>query len=222
MNNLDVFGALGLQNVVPAHVATILLRLGAASLLGAFLAYRPWRKLLSGAKPVETQTAQSQMLIAVAGVVMVVVIGESTARAFGLVGLGAFVRFRSGLKDPRDAAAMFVMIGIGMSCGLGLLPNAVLVTVFVGLVMLVLDATKGPDRTRVRLALGVDEPRSAAARLREKVPGLRVVELPGDSSDQGKLVVELEAEDDLDVIAFRDMVDRIGVAGIRSVALLST
>ena len=54
---------------------------------------------------------------------MVVVIGQSTARAFGLVGLGGFIRFRSGIKDTRDAAVMFVMIGIGMACGAGRDPD---------------------------------------------------------------------------------------------------
>jgi uncharacterized membrane protein YhiD involved in acid resistance len=220
MENLDLIGAIGVQNAAAAHVLEILLRLSAAALLGSLLAYRPWRRLLAGTKPVETQTAQSQMLIAVAGVVMVVVIGESTARAFGLVGLGAFVRFRSGLKDPRDAAAMFVMIGIGMSCGLGLLPNAVLVTGFVGVVMLVLDATKGPDRSRTRLALSVDQPQSVAARLRDKMPGLRIVEFPGADPNEHRLVVEVEAEDDFDAMAFRDMVSTLGIQGVHGVAVL--
>jgi hypothetical protein len=142
MDTTDFPALLSLQDVQVPHTGQTLLRLAAATMLGALLAYRPWRKLLPAATPVQDETAQSQLLIAVAGVVMVVVIGESTARAFGLVGLGAFVRFRSGIKDPRDAAAMFMMIGIGMSCGLGLISTAVLVTGFVALVMVVLDATR--------------------------------------------------------------------------------
>ena len=99
------------------------------------------RVLTDGADgDVKTEIAQSQLLIAVAGVVMVVVIGDSVARAFGLVGLGACVRFRSGIKDPRDAAAMFTMIGVGMSCGLGLLSVGALITTFIATVMFLLDA----------------------------------------------------------------------------------
>ncbi len=71
---------------------------------------------------------------------MVAVIGDSMARAFGLVGLGAFIRFRSGIKDPRDAAVMFVMIGIGMACGLGAVPIAVVATLFVTVVLAMFDA----------------------------------------------------------------------------------
>src|SRR5262245_34087234 len=91
-----------------------------AALLGAMVAYRPWRRLLSQA-PIPRETAQAQTLIAVAGAIMVAIIGDSTALAFGLVGLGGFIRFRSGIKDTRDAAVMFVMIGVGMACGLGLM-----------------------------------------------------------------------------------------------------
>lgn len=148
------FGALiGLQAIAVPQLEETLIRLVAATVLGAFLAYRPWRKLLAQADPVEDDIAQSQLLIAIAGVVMVVVIGDSTARAFGLVGLGAFVRFRSGIKDPRDAAAMFMMIGIGMSCGLGLISSAAIVAVYVAVVMFVLDATERSRRQRVQTAL---------------------------------------------------------------------
>ena len=56
-----------------------------------------------------------------AGALLVVVIGDSLARAFGLVGLGTFIRFRAGVKDPRDVAILFVMIGVGMACGLEVL-----------------------------------------------------------------------------------------------------
>src|SRR5688572_31690189 len=91
-----------------------------AALLVAAVAYRVWRKLMPFTSPPALQGAQTQTLIAAAGALMVVVIGDNMARAFGLVGLGSFIRFRSGISDPRDAAVMFVMIGIGMACGLGL------------------------------------------------------------------------------------------------------
>jgi len=96
------------------------LRMALATLLGAAVAYRVWRKLMPFTSPPALQGAQTQTLIAAAGALMVVVIGDNVARAFGLVGLGSFIRFRSGISDPRDAAIMFVMIGIGMACGLGM------------------------------------------------------------------------------------------------------
>ena len=105
-------------------------------MLGAFVAHRPWRRLVGNRAPrVQPDTAQTQSIIAVAGALLVVVIGDSLARAFGLVGLGTFIRFRAGVKDPRDVAVLFVMIGIGMACGLGLLGTAVVGTLFVACVL---------------------------------------------------------------------------------------
>src|SRR6476620_12148051 len=105
-----------------------------AALLVAFRGYRLWRRLLPSTLPPAREVAQAQTLIAVAGALMVVVIGHSTARAFGLVGLGGFIRFRSGIKDTRDAAVMFIMIGLGMACGLGAVTMAVVATPFASVV----------------------------------------------------------------------------------------
>jgi uncharacterized membrane protein YhiD involved in acid resistance len=65
---------------------------------------------------------KAQVLVTMAGALLVVVIGDdegASARAFGLLGLGSFVRFRSALKSPADTAMLFLLIGIGMACGVG-------------------------------------------------------------------------------------------------------
>jgi uncharacterized membrane protein YhiD involved in acid resistance len=65
------------------------------------------------------QAIRAQILICAAGALMVIVIAGSLARAFGLVGLGSFVRFRTTMKDPTDLAVMFLLVGLGMACGFG-------------------------------------------------------------------------------------------------------
>src|SRR5688572_10816387 len=100
------------------EIGTIALRLLAATAIGAALAFRPWRLLMGRPLP-RPEMAQAQLLLAGAAALIMGVVGDSVAKAFGLVGLGGFVRFRSGLKDPRDAAVMFLVIGLGMACGHG-------------------------------------------------------------------------------------------------------
>jgi len=161
-----------------AHAVDILARLACAFLLGALIAYRPWRRLSRGRNgAVPTETAQAQTIIAVAGALLVIVIGDSLARAFGLVGLGTFIRFRAGIKDPRDVAVLFMMIGIGMACGLGLVGTATVGTLFVGVILAAFDRWGPP--TRRRLTLCVTAPDADAIR---KVvlgifPGARVVDV---------------------------------------------
>src|SRR5688572_15004421 len=117
------FRHLGFENFDWTVLAVMAGRLAVAAALGAIVAYRPWRYFMPANRFDRTESG-AQVLIAVAGALITVVIGNNTALAFGLVGLGGFIRFRSGIKDPREAGVMFLMIGIGMASGVGLMPVA--------------------------------------------------------------------------------------------------
>jgi uncharacterized membrane protein YhiD involved in acid resistance len=208
----------GLSHVSPRHFAEVLLHLVVAAALGGLVAYRPWRRLIKHSTPPAMETAQAQTLIAVAGALMVAVIGDSMARAFGLVGLGAFIRFRSGIKDPRDAAVMFVMIGVGMACGLGLVPLAVVATVFAALVLAIFDSVRARP-ARVRLAIEVDQPAQALVLIRTGFRAARVVGAPNGLAEVGKIVIEIDAGRDVDAAVIMEELEKKGVKGVRHVAL---
>jgi len=213
-------GALGIESMDLGRFEVILLRMITAALLGAFLGYRLWRRLLPSTLPPARETAQAQTLIAIAGALMVVVIGQSTARAFGLVGLGGFIRFRSGIKDTRDAAVMFVMIGIGMACGLGAIPMAVVATLFASVVLAIFDAGRRARLRLTRIAIHASEPSTAWERIRLAFPGARVIELPGTAAVQpGKLVMEAALADDMDAAGIMRLLDEKQVPGVNSVAI---
>jgi hypothetical protein len=119
-------------------------RIASAIAIGALVAGRPWRYLM-GRRPPRPEMVQAQILLCVAAAIVIVVIGDSVAKAFGLVGLGSFVRFRSGLKDPRDAAVLFLVIGLGMACGHGALGVAFSGAAFAALLLAALDLFNVPD-----------------------------------------------------------------------------
>jgi hypothetical protein len=125
-------------------VAVLLPRMLAALVIGVALAVRPWR-LVTGKPLPRAEMIQAQILLCAAAAVITIVIGDSLAKAFGLVGLGSFVRFRSGLKDPRDAAVLFLVIGLGMACGHGAVAMALAATAFLAVVLAVLDLFKVPE-----------------------------------------------------------------------------
>jgi hypothetical protein len=209
---------MGLDNFDGPHYAQILLRLVFSAVLAAFVAYRPWRLLMKRPKPTR-ETAQAQMLVAVAGSLMVVVIGDSVARAFGLVGLGALVRFRSGLKDPRDAAVMFGMIAIGMACGMGLLPVAVVAAVFSAALLALLDSTGSDQVKRLRLSITLEHPTAAVPLLRTVFPGARLLELP-QAGGEGSVVLEVDAAEALDAAGVLERLEKHNVQGVKHIALL--
>ena len=213
-------GAMGIESMDLGRFEVILLRMITAALLGAFLGYRLWRRLLPSTLPPARETAQAQTLIAIAGALMVVVIGQSTARAFGLVGLGGFIRFRSGIKDTRDAAVMFVMIGIGMACGLGAIPMAVVATLFASVVLAIFDAGRRARLRLTRIAIHASEPSTAWERIRLAFPGARVIELPGAASVQpGKLVMEAALADDMDAAGIMRLLEAKQVPGVNSISI---
>ncbi|MBI3695750.1 MAG: hypothetical protein HY238_13040, partial [Acidobacteria bacterium] len=55
------------------------------------------------------------------------------------LGAAGIVRFRTPVEDPKDTTILFLMIGLGMACGVGLIEVAGLGTVFLCLVLAVLD-----------------------------------------------------------------------------------
>ncbi|XXF74884.1 DUF4956 domain-containing protein [Myxococcaceae bacterium GXIMD 01537] len=173
-------------------LSAVLLRFTCALVLGALLAYRPWRRLMPQAPALHPEAAHTQILIAVAGAMMMAVIGDNMSRAFSLVGLGGFIRFRSGIKDPRDAAAMFVMIGVGMACGLGALPIAVCATLFFGCVLMALDAFSERRTEVLRLTLGLEDLGAALGPLRTLYPAARFLSLEqAPESRAGTAIIEL-------------------------------
>lgn len=65
--------------------------------------------------------------LAVAGIV--VLVGNSLARAFSLAGLAAAVRFRNSLKDTKDAVYVFLAIAVGLAAGVQALALGFVVSV---------------------------------------------------------------------------------------------
>ena len=82
---------------------------------------------------------QAQVLLCVSGAMMMIIIGGSIARAFGIAGAAAIIRFRTPVEDPRDITILFLLMGLGMSAGLGAFAVAGLGTAFLCTLLVLLD-----------------------------------------------------------------------------------
>ena len=90
-----------------------LLRLPLAALLGAMLAVRPKRK---GTPPRQPAVIQTQIILAIVGAVVMLVVGTNLARAFGVVGAAGLVRYRAKVEDNKDAGVMLSTLAVGLAC----------------------------------------------------------------------------------------------------------
>jgi hypothetical protein len=90
-------------------------------------------------KPIPRSLLQAQVLLCVAGSLIMIIIGSSVARAFGVAGAAGIVRFRTPVEDPKDTTILFLLVGLGMACGVGQLEVAGLGAAFLCVVLVVLD-----------------------------------------------------------------------------------
>jgi uncharacterized membrane protein YhiD involved in acid resistance len=81
---------------------------------------------------------QALILISIVVAAIMLIIGNNIARAFGLIGAVAIIRFRTRLRDPRDTTFLFLCIAIGMTCGLRLYHIGVVTTAFISCILLIL------------------------------------------------------------------------------------
>ena len=73
---------------------------------------------------------QTQIILTIVGTLIMLVVGSSVARAFGIVGAASLIRYRSKVDDPKDAGVMLCCLAVGLASGVGLYGLAVFATVF--------------------------------------------------------------------------------------------
>ncbi len=122
-----------------------LARLPIAAAFAALLAMRPRRR---GTPPRQLPVIQTQIILAVVGAVVMLVVGSSLARAFGIVGAAGLVRYRAKIEDPKDAGVMLSTLAIGLASGVGLWVLAAFATAFI-LVLLWIVESFEPKATQL-------------------------------------------------------------------------
>ena len=113
-----------------------LLCLVVATALGAVLAFRPRR---AGGPPRVANVIQTQIMLAIVGSLVMLIVGASLARAFAIAGVAGLVRYRSKIDDPKDASVMLACLAIGLASGVGLLYLATAGTAFIVGVLWILE-----------------------------------------------------------------------------------
>ncbi len=114
-----------------------LYRLPLAAGLASILALRPRRR---GTPPRQPPVVQTQIILAIVGAVVMIILGTRLARAFGIVGAAGLVRYRAKIADPKDAGVMLSTLAIGLASGVGIWMLAVFTTVFVIAVLWIIES----------------------------------------------------------------------------------
>jgi len=135
-----------------------LVRLPIAAVLSTVLAVRPRRR---GTPPRQPAVIQTQIILGIVGAVVMLVVGSSLARAFGIVGAAGLVRYRARIEDPKDAGVMLSTLAVGLAAGVGTWMLAVFGTFFILGVLWVIEALEPTARKPFAVTI---KAKNAAAR----------------------------------------------------------
>jgi len=136
-----------IPDILETHAAMILravLALPIATAMGALLAFRPRRR---GTPPRSAPVIQTQIILAVVGAVVMLIVGASLARAFGIVGAANLIRYRAKIDDPKDAVVMLATLSLGLACGVELYGLAAFAAIFILGVLWAVESFE-PERTK--------------------------------------------------------------------------
>ncbi len=131
----DIFTSSFLDNISSVTLLDMGLALLLAFGLGLFI-FLVYQKTFSG---VMYSSSFGVALIAIAMITTVVIMAvtSNVVLSLGMVGALSIVRFRTVIKEPLDIVFLFWSIAVGIVLAAGMIPLAVIGSVFIGLVLLV-------------------------------------------------------------------------------------
>ena len=109
--------------------------IGSAISLGLGLFIALMYRLVTPSVNYSVAIQQTLLYIAMIASMVMLIISNQLARAFTLVGALSVIRFRTPVKDTRDASFVFLALAAGMGSGVGLYVETAIGIGFIGLAM---------------------------------------------------------------------------------------
>lgn len=133
----------------PTFILRIFLSLTLAVGCAFAIAWHPRRATLRDPLR-DFEERKALILLGVVGAVVAELSGTSQTLAFVIFGIGALLRFRTLLDNPKLTGKAIMVVIVGLACGMGSWTMAVFVTGFTWLLMYLLDSHSS-CRVRIRL-----------------------------------------------------------------------
>src|SRR5437762_12733594 len=138
----------------PEFILRLFLSLGLAVVCAYAIAWHPRRASL--ADPLaDREERKALILLGVVGAVVAELSGTSQTLAFVIFGIGALLRFRTVLDNPKLTGKAIMVVVVGLACGMGSWAMAVFVTAFSWVLVYWLDSHSS-CLVRIRLDQGAD------------------------------------------------------------------
>ena len=131
----DIFKSSFLENITSVSILDMVIALVLAFGIGMFIFF-VYKKTYSG---VMYAPGFGVTLVALTMITTVVILAvtSNVVLSLGMVGALSIVRFRAAIKDPLDIAFLFWSIAVGIVLAAGMLPLALIGSIFIGVMLLV-------------------------------------------------------------------------------------
>lgn len=212
----DIFKSSFLESAVEFSLLDVTLALGLSFCIGLFIFY-VYKKTFAGVM-YSASFGVSILAMTLITTLIILAVTSNIVLSLGMVGALSIVRFRTAVKEPLDIAFLFWAIAAGIVTGAGLLPLAVVGSLFIGLILLIFVNKKSADTPYIIvLDLADDQAEAeAVAMIRAKTKKALV-----KAKTVAKSGIELTVEVRLIDMSARILNELLSVEGVNNATLVS-
>lgn len=140
MSFQDIFKSNFLENVNAVTLLDMGIALVLAFTMGLFIFF-VYKKSYSGLM-YSSSFATTLIALTMITTLVILAITSNIILSLGMVGALSIVRFRTAIKEPMDIAFLFWSIAVGIVLAAGLIPLAVIGSLFIGIILIVFSNQK--------------------------------------------------------------------------------
>ncbi len=216
MNFNDLFKSSFLENIASFSALDMVIAMALAFVVGLFVFF-VYKKTYTG---VMYSAGFGVSLIAMTMITTLVILAVTSniILSLGMVGALSIVRFRTAIKEPLDIAFLFWSIAAGIVLGAGLLPLAILGSVFIGIILVLFVNKKSVDSPYILVI-------SSEGEMQEDEILKRIAQSVKKYSVKSKIISHSGMEFTLEVRLIESSTKFVGaikaIPGVKSAALIS-
>ena len=139
----DIFKSSFLEKASSFSILDTFIALTLALAIGMFI-FIIYKKTFNGVM-YSANFGTSLIAITLVTTLIILAVTSNVVLSLGMVGALSIVRFRSAIKEPMDIVYIFWSISVGIVLGAGLIPLAVIGSLFIGLFMIIFVNRKTSD-----------------------------------------------------------------------------
>ena len=212
----DIFKSSFLQQAADLSILDMLLAVGFAFALGLFIFFI-YKRTFTGVM-YSASFGVSIMAMTLITTLIILAVTSNIILSLGMVGALSIVRFRTAVKEPLDIAFLFWAISVGIVVGAGLLPLAVICSLFIGIVLLVFVNRKSTDTPYILvLSFANDTAENEALQLIDNQTRKNLIKSKTVSDEGIEVTVEVRLRD----TAAKVVIDLKSISGVNSACLVS-